>query len=328
MDYTLSVNFVLVTIALGLGVTITYDQIKEVANYKEAFLVGITSQFVFMPFMGWALSRLFQLNPGMFLGTIILCSSPGGAWSNFFCYHAGGNLTLSISMTAFSTLVGLGMIPFLIWLWIDRIAGFHDDSQLQIDYAGLVLTLAFVLVPTLLGIWIRRTNCGNREILGCCSFKKIKLWECLLHVSTVFGILFIVCALILGFVRYHDEIFRDWRVSIMSCLILPIGTLFGYIMARITRLSQREALTVSFETGIQNVVIPLAIIEVSFDDGGEPDKRDVMQAVLHYITIYFWELLILWFILRTLAKRSKGKTEEAKRTIDDSNVLAMATIVD
>jgi len=102
------VNFILVTIALGLGVTITYDQIKDVWKYKEAFLIGITSQFVFMPFMGWALSRLFQLNPGMFLGTIILCSSPGGAWSNFFCYHAGGNLSLSVSMTVFSTLVALG----------------------------------------------------------------------------------------------------------------------------------------------------------------------------------------------------------------------------
>jgi len=146
--------------------------------------------------------------------------------------------------------------------------------------------------------------------------------------QTVFGILFIVSALILGLVEYHDELFRDWRVSIMSFLILPIGTLFGYIVSRITRLTQREALTVSFETGIQNIVIPLAIIEVSFDDGGDPDKKDVMQAVLHYVTVYFWELLILWFLLRTLAKRSKGKTELAKRTINDSNVFAMATIVD
>merc|ERR1719357_1183627 len=54
-----------------------------------------------MPFMGWAMSRLFKLNTATALGTIVVCSAPGGTYSNFFCYHINGNLGLSIAMTLF-----------------------------------------------------------------------------------------------------------------------------------------------------------------------------------------------------------------------------------
>jgi len=309
------IYFIVAIIAFGLGVTITYDQIKDIKNYKVAFLIGVTSQFGFMPFIGWALSRIFGLNTGISLGTIILCSAPGGAFSNFFCYHSGGNLTLSVAMTAFSTLVAMGMMPLMIWVWADRVAGFKDETnvgKLKINYGGLVLTLTLVLVPTLLGIYTRRTKFGNtpRTCCGCTKPKMTYQW--FIHSSTGFGIFFIIVAFSIGLMRYHEDIFGDWKVVVMVLLILPTGATFGYIAAKLLGLKHREAITVSFETGIQNRVIPLALIEVGFEDGGDPDKKDVLQTVLHYLCIFYVEVTIMWYILRMITNRMKLAEEVEK----------------
>jgi len=305
MDLTPVYNLILIIVALGLGVTITVDEAKSVLNSKIAFVIAMSSQFGFMPFMGWALSRAFQLNSGMALGTIMLCSSPGGSWSNFFCYHSNGNLSLSVAMTAFSTLAALGMMPLMIWLWAEKVGGFQKGARFKMDYVGLMGTLLLVVIPTIIGFFIRRTKCGNSKIPGCCCMRNNKLYEWLLHSSTVLGIFFIIFALIAGFIDYGDTIFRDWKIGMLVFLIIPSGTTFGYFVSRFARLAHREAVTVSFETGIQNMLIPLAIIELSFEDGGDPDKSDVLQAVLHYFIAGYIEMFIMYLILRYVAKQSK-----------------------
>lgn len=324
MNLTPIIYCILMIIAFGLGVTITYDQIKAIRNYKVAFLIGVTSQFGLMPFIGWALSRIFGVKSGIALGTVILCSSPGGAFSNFFCYHSGGNLTLSVAMTAFSTIVAMGMMPLMIWIWADKIGGFDEEGEienLEINYGGLLLTLMFVLLPTILGIWTRRTEWGNKMRTFCFCTKEKKVWEWFLRSSTVCGIFFILLALTIGLVRYHDQIFRDWRVVLMSLLILPCGATFGYLAAKLSGLSYKEAITVSFETGVQNRTIPLAIIEVAFEDGGDPDRADVLQAVLHYICIFYFEIFLMWVILRKLTDAARKIEEEAQEKADENEMI-------
>jgi len=328
MNLTPLIYCILTVIALGLGVTITYDQIKAIRNFKVAFLIGVTSQFGLMPFIGWALSRIFGVKRGIALGTVILCSSPGGAFSNFFCYHSGGNLALSVAMTAFSTIVAMGMMPLMIWIWADKIGGFDEGGEienLEINYGGLLLTLMFVLVPTILGILIRRTEWGNKMRTFCFCTKEKKVWEWFLRTSTVSAIFFILLAFSIGLARYHDQIFRDWRVVLMSLLILPCGAIFGYLAAKLLGLSYKEAITVSFETGVQNRTIPLAIIEVAFDDGGDPDRADVLQAVLHYICIFYFEIFIMWLILRKLTKEARTAEEEAQGKADENDMVKPGT---
>jgi BASS family bile acid:Na+ symporter len=326
MDLTPFIYLILVIIALGLGVTITLEEVKSVLNYKVAFFIAMASQFGFMPFMGWALSRVFALNSGMSLGTIILCSSPGGSWSNFFCYHSGGNLSLSVSMTAFSTLIALGMMPFMIWLWADQVGGFQKGAKFKMDYVGLMVTLLLVVIPTIFGFFIRTTKCGNSKIPGCCCMRNNKVYEWLLHSSTVLGIFFILFAIIVGLLDYRDTIFQDWRVGIMVFLIVPLGTTFGYFVSRFFGLAHIEAVTVSFETGIQNVIIPLAIIELSFAAGGNPDKNDVLQPCLHYVIASNFTIVIIYLIFRAVAKQRKIE-EGLRGGYDDSPSVSMELCV-
>jgi len=323
MNITPLVYVILTIIGFGLGVTITYEQIKEIRNFKVAFLIGFTSQFGLMPFIGWALSRLFGVNTGISLGMVILCSSPGGGLSNFFCYHSGGNLVLSVVMTAFSTIVAMGMMPLLIWIWADEVGGFEkgtDLGNLEIDYTGLLLTLMFVILPTILGYFTRRTECGNSQ-KTCCFSKKKRLYEWIFRTSTVTGVCFVVLAFIGGLLIYRDEIFRDWKVVLMVFLILPCGATFGYLAAKLFGLSHKEAVAISYETGVQNRAIALAIIEVHFEEGGYPDKTDVMQAVLHYICLIYLNLCLMWLILRGITKRFKLAEEEVQVRSNENEMV-------
>ena len=62
----------------------------------------------------------------------------------------------------------------------------------------------------------------------------------------------------------------------------------------------------------------MALIEVTFDDGGNPDKGDVLKTVLHYVGIVYMEVGIMWFILREITKRQKLVEEVQTEENNDS----------
>jgi len=297
---------ILMWIMLGLGCTVTKSDFLAVLRYKRAFLVGVSTQFGFMPFMGWSLCRLFRLNTAQSLGTIVVCSAPGGTYSNFFCYHTDGSLGLSISMTLFSTFTAFGMMPLMIWLWADVIGGFEDHQEmgkLDMDYWGLFLTLCTIIAPVGLGAFIRSTDWGRTEAYGWfCRKKKAPRWYWFNVTSGICGVCFIILAFIIGISRYGDILFKHQEIIIISSLITPVGSIFGFIFAKLCRLPYREALTVCWETGLQNIVIALGLIDLSFEDGGEPDKANVLTVPIHVAIMYNVQVGIMCLFFKFINK--------------------------
>jgi len=299
---TILIYVILVIIMYGLGCTLTWEEIYAIMKYKRAFVIGVSSQYGFMPFIGWCLSQMFELNTSTALGLIMLCSAPGGAFSNFFCYHSNGNLGLSIAMTGFSTLAAFGMMPLMLWVWADQVNGFKDPEDIgsfDMDYSGLVITLVICIAPVLLGTYTRSTDWSKSEVKGyCCKKTKKERWQWFGWVSSITGASFIVIALAVGIYRYKENVFKEWRVVIASSLIIPFGSAFGYVISRVCQLAHKEAVTVAWETGLQNLGLTIAIIEISFEDEGTPDKREVLKVPMHAAILYYIEIGILFLIFK------------------------------
>lgn len=319
---------ILIIIMYGLGCAMTWAEVQSIVKYKAAFLAGVVSQFGFMPFVGWSLSRIADLNTAEALGAIFVCSAPGGSLSNFFCYQCDGNLGLSIAMTVFSTLAAFGMMPFMIWVWADKVNGFEDEEdigELDMDYVGQVVTLLICIVPALFGCFTRSTDWAKVETEICCyKTNKRMRWEWFSFISSATGAIFIVIALIAGILKYRKELFNDWRIVFTGALILPVGCIFGYGLATLLGLSHREAMTVSWETGLQNLALAIAIIDISFEDGGVPDKEDVLKIPLHAIILYYVEVMIIYWMFKWVNKRLvlKRQLKHLSKTYESPGFVA------
>jgi BASS family bile acid:Na+ symporter len=201
-------------------------------------LTGITAQMVLLPLLAWALLSPLGLPAEIFVGFMILALSPGGTTSNLFSWFAGGNLPLSISLTAVVSLITPLTIP-LIGGWIlASTTGLNADIHLPLGQTIMKLLVVTVL-PVALGMLLRR----YRE-----SF-------CARHAFWMARIPFIMLLLVIGGIIYQNLEKMPWFISqtgVPALLLATLALAAGYLFARAMKQSERNARTIAIETSIQN----------------------------------------------------------------------------
>jgi len=132
-------------VMLCMGLTLKLDDFLKIRAYKWALLAGIILQFSVMPIVALMISLLFKLGPELTIGMVLVGSVAGGTASNVMTMLAGGNVALSVSMTAISTLLSIVMTPLLLLLLI--------GSTVEVQAAGMLVNLfKIVLLPVALGV--------------------------------------------------------------------------------------------------------------------------------------------------------------------------------
>ena len=153
-------------IMLGMGASLTWRDFLIAFRKPKGVLVGLLSQYLIMPFLGFALAMALGLSPGWTLGLILMACMPGGTTSNIFTYFSKGVLALSIMMTTLSTLVALVMVPALL-VFYSNAAGL--GSEFKIPATNVAQVLVVLLVPTIIGMVTRKLNPNvgaTLELLG------------------------------------------------------------------------------------------------------------------------------------------------------------------
>lgn len=242
----------LLVLMAGMGATLTPAVFAQVLRRPRGVLIGLASQFGWMPLLAYGLAAVLELPGDLALGLLIVGCTPGGTTSNMFTYYSRADLGLSISMTVASTIAAVVMMPALLWLYVGRMAG----TALAVPYGNIVTTLALVLVPVGLGMWLRarRPAAAVRlEAIGSAS-----------------GVA--VLALLVG-----TSLWRNWAdlgavpaVGYLAAVSLGVlGMGLGYLAARQLGLDVPARRAVSLETGIQNSPLAFAIVLASFPESSQ-----------------------------------------------------------
>ncbi|MCW7491648.1 bile acid:sodium symporter [Leptospira sp. 2 VSF19] len=232
---------------VAMGTTLTLENFKKAVHSKKPLLIGMLSQFGFMPLIAFGLAKGFGLSPSFAIGLILVGCTPGGTTSNLLTYYAKGDVALSISMTIASTILAIVMMPFLFWLYC---SGFNVD-QIQIPYKSIIGSIVVLIFPVLIGIKIRSAN--------------IRLALKIEKIGSVLGILMILFLLIV-MVPKNIEILKETTIAmyVSAILITVLGYVFGYTLSKLFNLTIKQSTTVSLETGIQNGPLTIAVILLSF----------------------------------------------------------------
>ncbi|MSU47248.1 MAG: bile acid:sodium symporter family protein [Lacunisphaera sp.] len=236
----------LAVIMLGMGLTLTFEDFRAVGRMPRAVALGFLAQFTIMPFLGWAMGRLFGLPVPFAVGLILVACCPGGTASNVVTYLAGANVCLSVVMTMCSTFAAVIMTPLLTsWL-----AG----TLVSVDAWGLFWsTCQVVILPVVLGLWINRL-----------APRLVQRAQLVLPLMSVV-VIALICASIIG---GSAAAVRGAGLRLLGAVfgLHAGGFALGYAAARLARFDEVVARTVSIEVGMQNSGLGVVLARRHFAD--------------------------------------------------------------
>ncbi|MEN8870607.1 MAG: bile acid:sodium symporter family protein [Akkermansiaceae bacterium] len=219
-------------IMLGMGMTLTFADFREVLTMPKWVMLGVVAQFLIMPLIGWGVATVFSLPDQFKLGIILVSCCPGGTASNVVTYLARGNLALSVMMTMCSTLLAIGLTPLLTKTYASAI--------LEVEAWKMVISMVMiVLLPIIVGLVLN--SLAGRKL------ESIKRGSPLVSVLVIV----LIVAAVVGATK--PEIQAHWQSLLPAVFIVhAFGFGLGYLWGRIFGLKEKECRTFSIEVGMQN----------------------------------------------------------------------------
>jgi len=283
----------MMVIMLGMGASLTFRDFLIAFKKPRGVIIGIVCQYGVMPFIGYLLAVVLGLPPPLAVGLILMGCMPGGTTSNIFTYFSKGVLALSIMMTSVSTLVAVVAVPALVAFY-SGLAGV--TGEFAIPAANVAQVLVVLLVPTMLGMVLRKLNPN----IGA----TIELIGSMLGIAVI---LFLVVSWVPR--NYQLLLQTPWSVFFAAIGLGLFGMLLGYWLARGLRQDGNRSRTISLETGIQNG--PLAVLIVTLTFQGEMQQQVLLVPVLYSLFIVLTSSAVtVWY--RQIATREALARDAAK----------------
>ncbi|MEP3837053.1 MAG: bile acid:sodium symporter [Algibacter sp.] len=274
-------NIALAVVMFGVALGITVNDFKILFKQPKLLFVGVISQFFLLPLATFFLVKLIEPQPSIALGMFMVAACPGGNISNFITQLAKGNVALSISLSAFATLLALVMTPF----------NFHFYSKLyeptaqvlntvELDSWELVKLVLLILgLPLVLGMGLRL----RQEALA------LKLSKLLKPLSVVVFIAIVIIAFLKNLDVFNTHIHHVLFIGIGHNIL---ALALGFVVARGFKLSYENQKTLAIETGIQNSGLGLLLIFTFFNGLGGMAILAAFWGIWHIVSglliAFFW----------------------------------------
>lgn len=231
-------------IMFGMGLTLKPSDFRVVFSRPRDVFLGCVAQFGVMPLLAWLLVRAFSLPDELAVGVILVGCCPGGTASNVITYLAGGDLALSVGVTATSTVLAPLLTPLLVWLF----AG----TFVEVDTAGMLLSIVYVvLAPIACGFLVQRffPNLTRRAVVYLPAFSTLMI------------------AAVVAIVVSHasSALLRGGLIVILVVVLHNLlGLAAGYAAARLARMERPKRVALSVEVGMQNSGLASALAAAHF----------------------------------------------------------------
>lgn len=250
----------------GMAGSVDVATLKQQLHRKKGLCCGLVCQFLLMPLVGFLVVSIAQPEKHIGITLMILVSSPGGAYSNWWCSLFNADLAMSVAMTAISTVFAAGMLPLNLLIYMNLLYGMAVD----VPWADLLQSTGTVLVGILFGIAISTKLPRSKKWMGV--------------LGNISGIVLIVLtglgSLLSNSDRKKDKADSDatppWKKDIGFYLVtlapFACAIFFSLLASSIPALQlvRPERVTVVIETAYQNIGISSAVALAAFcDDAGK-----------------------------------------------------------
>ena len=268
----------LALIMLGLGMGLSVQDFTRVIRYPKDFLVGILCQMILLPIIAFILIKILNASPEIAIGVMIIAAAPGGVTSNILTKFANGDVALSVSLTAFVSLISIISVPLIVFTSADllQIKNFSKD----ISMASISLKMVFVVtIPVIIGMLIRKFA-SNFVTSRTQIIQRFSI------------ILFVIVFAAIWIEEWENIYSFIARAGVITLTLNIIMMSVGFYIAKIfaTGIAQRKC--ISLESGLQNGTLAVFVSSQIFDD------IVYMVPTAAYALIMFITSIIFVFIIR------------------------------
>jgi len=242
-------NLVLAAIMFGIALDTKLADFAGVVRMPRAMVTGIAAQFIVLPAVTFALTIVLGVRGSIALGMILVACCPPGSISNVLTHRAGGNVALSVSMTAISNVLAIFLMPLGIAFW-GSLRPATDAILIAVDLSAASMlrdTALIIGIPFAIGLVISQRFPG----FAASAQPWVK------RVSLIALLVFILAGIagnVSTFVEYIGLVFIAVLLQGLVALLL------GYSIATWTGLDIRSRKAVTFEVGVRNAGLGLGIV--------------------------------------------------------------------
>ena len=240
---------ILTLLMFDLGLALRPADFRLIAERPKAVVAGLTGQILLLPLIAWAVASGFHVAPLFLLGIMLIACSPGGSSSNVFSMLAGGDVALSVSLTAFSSVITLFTGPLIMDLATQQV-GTEMNVHLPVGNL-LVQNLVLMAVPIAIGLVIA----VRHESLAQRMHKVLKrmAFPCLILLATIF------------FIQNKETIIREFpQLGLCMTILILLSMGAGVGLSWLMRLTGREQRTIVIEIGMQNAAQAITVASSPF----------------------------------------------------------------
>jgi len=273
-------------IMLGVGLSINIKKFLEVAKDFKALLIGLVSQIVILPIIGFLFAIFAPIDLVLKLGIILITCVPSAVTSNYLSKLVDGNVALSVSLTSITACLSFITIPFILTIIAPIMLGETSIFQ-ELNFFKMSAKLLFVTtIPVLLGMLINtKFSMFAKKINKFYSFFSF--------------LLFLIIILAAWFTEWNVIINLYKSVGLLVLTLAVVILITSYTLVSLLNLNEANKKTIILESFIQNAAMAIIVGGVAFGDGSGYLAIAALYALLQY------KIILLFFVADKFYKKIK-----------------------
>lgn len=282
IDIFLPASLIFIMLTLGLGLELS--DFTNLVRKPRSFFVGLTNQILFLPLVTYIIILVFGITKEAAVGMMILACCPGGVTSNIITKLAKGDTALSISYTAFNSILAIVTLPLIVGFSMKSFMGLEAPD---INILSLGLTMFFITaVPVGIGLLIREKN----------KYYADKLEPKASKISTI-----LFAIIILGALLSEWETFINNFVLLGPAIVLLILTMLiiAYKSSKLFKMSDKQSITVAIESAMQNGTVGITVGNLIINPESGLSILSIPSGVYSILMYLICLPFVFWFLKRT-----------------------------
>ena len=267
---------ILIVLMFLLGTELNKEAFINVARHPKAVVLGMVGQIILLPLIAFTLAWALNLPPVYFMGLVLIACCPGGSSSNVFSMLAKGDVALSVTLTAVSSIITLFTLP-VIMKFTSYFVSHNAGTTIELPVGKLLMqNIVLFFIPLLAGLLLRY----KRPVWAAKVSRVLN--------KTAFPALMLLA--LLFFLQYTQEIIENFRLIGFACGMLIITSMLcSSLLSRIGKLTNAVRHTIVIEVGMQNAAQAIAIATSPFIfNSGEMAIPAIIYALLMNVLLLLY----------------------------------------
>ena len=271
---------ILIVLMFLLGIDLDRKAFAGVARNPKAVVVGMAGQVLLLPIIAFGVAWVLKLPPVYFMGLVLVACCPGGSSSNVFSMLAKGDVALSVTLTALSSIITLFTLP-LIMEYVSLFVSDMSGVEVNLPIGKLIVqNIVLLFVPLLAGSLFKHffpvAATKVSKVLGKVAF------PALMTLAFVF------------FLQYRQEIVDNFAVlGVSAALLILLAMACSSLLSRVAGSDARARRTIVIEVGMQNAAQAIAIASSPFIFN---DGRMALPAIIYALLMNVILLIYVYCI--------------------------------